>query len=74
MVAVSVLFADHNGTLCPHCGADDIRDLPGIRTRAVSCGECGWCGPREKLVSEQDLADDAGDREYHRRVDEGRAS
>jgi hypothetical protein len=71
---MSVLFVDHDGTLCPHCGADDIRDLPGIPTRAVSCGECGWCGPRDRLVNEQDLADSAGCREYHESVDRGVAS
>ena len=69
---MSVLFADHSGSLCPHCKSDDIRELPGIRTRTVFCAECGWCGPRDHLVSEADAAADAGDGEYHRRVDEGR--
>lgn len=70
---MSVLFVDHNGTFCPHCQSDDIRELPGTPTRAVSCAECGWCGPRDHLVTDQDLADEAGDIEYHRRVDEGAA-
>jgi uncharacterized Zn finger protein len=58
-------------TLCPHCGSDDIEPLPGIETVTVRCMECRWVGHPNKLVSEDDLRADAGDRKYHARVDEG---
>jgi hypothetical protein len=38
------------------------------------CGECGWTGFEHELDTDQDLADEAGDRKYHERVDEDLAS
>ena len=64
---------------CPACGSSETEaaassdyipsDLPNAR-----CAACGWQGYEEELLTAQDLRDNAGCDEFHRRQDEGRVA
>ena len=53
---------------CPDCGSELIT-FSAISYQ-VDCLGCGWTGEEHELVTAQDIADEMGDAEYHRRVDE----
>jgi transcription initiation factor TFIIIB Brf1 subunit/transcription initiation factor TFIIB len=59
---------------CPYCGSHEIDIAPEHETadhETCFCDDCSWVGFEWELETGPDIRDEAGDIEYHRRVDEG---